>query len=167
MPMASIAFASSVTRTCSYDQLDVVTASPSGAYAATGHHGIPFYIVNISGSACSLTGYPRISFAPQSFHGSTLRVVHGGGMIFAAVKPHLVTINAGATASFGLDFVDAYDQQDPSGSPCLTQNADVLLPVRSNPSGQYFRPVVSFNFCYAGFRVALTSIESGPIPKRG
>jgi hypothetical protein len=166
-PSPSLAFASSVTRTCSGNQLDVVTASQSGAYVAAGNNGIPFYIVNISKSACSLYGYPRISFSPQSFQGKTLRVVHGGGMIFVAVKPRVVILNPGYTASFAIDFGDVFDQQDPDGPACMTKTAVVLLPVRPNPYEGFYRPSVSFNFCYADFGVFLTPIEAGPIPKMG
>jgi hypothetical protein len=167
IPSASIAIASPVIRTCAYGQLDVVTASPSGAYVAAGNNGIPFYIVNISHSACSLYGYPRISFSPQSFRGKTLRVVHGGGMIFVAVKPHVVVLEPGYTASFAIDFTDAVNQQDPSGPACMTKTATVFLPVLKSNYQYSYRPNVSFNFCFTGFGVALTPIQAGPIPKLG
>ena len=157
--------ASTIT-TCSHNQLDVVTASPSGAYVAAGNNGIPFYIVNISTSSCSLDGYAQVSFSPQSYRGTSLRVVHGGGMIFAAARPRLVILRPGFTASFGIDFGDAANQQDPSGASCTTSNANIKLPVR-NPDGYDFRPRVSFNFCFTGFLVTLTPIEAGPIPKLG
>jgi len=163
----SVAIASPATRTCAYGQLDVVTASPSGAYVAAGNIGIPFYIVNISRSACSLYGYPRISFSPQTFHGKTLKVGHGDGMIFVAVKPHVVVLEPGYTASFAIDFTDAVNQQDPSGSACMTKTATVLLPVAKNQFESSYRPNVSFNFCFTGFGVALTPIQGGPIPKLG
>ncbi|MDH2903963.1 MAG: DUF4232 domain-containing protein [Actinomycetota bacterium] len=159
--------ASSQPRTCSYGQLDVVTASPSGAYDAAGNHGIPFYVVNIGHSACHLVGYPHITFSPQSFGGKTLRVSHGGGGIFAAVAPRLVTLSPGATASFAIDFSNASNQQDPSGTACTTRTANVLLPVLASRYGSLYRPNVSFNFCFTGFLVAVTPIERGPIPKLG
>lgn len=85
--------ASSPPRACSYGQLDVLTASPSVAYDVAGSHGLAFYVVNLSHSACHLVGYLCISFSPQSFRGQVLRVIHGGGGgIFAAVTPHLVTL---------------------------------------------------------------------------
>jgi hypothetical protein len=167
VPREPLAIASSVIRNCSYGQLDVVTASQSGAYVAAGNIGIPFYIVNISHSACSLYGYPRISFSPQSFRGKTLRVVHGGGMIFVAVKPHVVILEPGYTASFAIDFTDAVNQQDPSGPACMTKTATVLLPVLKSHYEFSYRPNVSFNFCFTGFGVALTPIQAGPIPKLG
>ena len=164
---ASVAIASPVIRTCAYGQLDVVTASPSGAYVAAGNIGISFYIVNISRSACSLYGYPRISFSPQTFHGKTLKVAHGGGMIFVAVKPHAVVLEPGYTASFAIDFTDAVNQQDPSGPACTTKTATVFLPVLKSNYQFSYRLNVSFNFCFTGFGVALTPIQAGPIPKLG
>ncbi len=161
------AFASSVPQTCSYGQLDVATGSRSGAYYAAGNVGIAFYIVNISSSACSLEGFPRISFSPQSFKRRSLRVVHGGGVIFTAVKPRTIILDPGYTASFGINFGDAYNQQDPNGSTCTTKTANVLLPERKNPWEFGYHPDVSFNFCFAGFRVNLTPIQNGPIPKLG
>lgn len=166
-PWTPLALASTVVRACSYNQLDVVTASPSGAFVAAGNNGIPFYVVNISRSPCSLFGYPHISFSPQSFRGRTLHVSHGGGMIFVAVRPQIVVLKPGYTASFAIDFVDALNQQDPNGATCMTRTAVVQLPVLRTPFSSSYRPDVSFNFCFAGFRVNLTPIEAGPIPRLG
>ena len=96
-----------------------------------------------------------------------VRVTRGGGMIFVAEKPSFVVIRPGATASFGLDYGDAYDQQDPNGGPCMTKYVTVALPTRYRPYTIPFNTIMNINFCHAGFRFAVTSIQAGPIPKIG
>jgi hypothetical protein len=78
-----------------------------------------------------------------------------------------VTIGAGATASFGLNYGDAYDQQDPNSGPCMTKKMQVFLPTRSHPFAQSYSATVDVNFCYAGFKFEITSIQSGPIARLG
>jgi hypothetical protein len=58
---------------------------------------------------------------------------NGGGGVFVTVPPRKVVIEPGATASFGLNYVDAANQGDPSGGPCLTQSVSARLPVRPHP----------------------------------
>ena len=82
-----------------------------------------------------------------------------------SVKPRLVVIKPGADASFGLDFGDASNQQDPIGAACTTQNIFVTLPVRVNQLPQNYETAVNFDFCTADFQVEVTPFESGPLPK--
>lgn len=162
-----IASASFVVPTCESNQLAVAILSSLGGYSAAGNEGVPFIIVNISKSSCGLKGYPRLLTDPSRYKNDTVKVVHGGGMIFVAVKPRSVVIRPGATASFGLDYGDAYNQQDPNSGPCMTKYVTVSLPTRSRPYTQPFNSTLNINFCYAGFAFAVTSIQAGPIPKVG
>jgi hypothetical protein len=163
-PAVTHAYASGIP-TCSTSQVEVAVANDSGAYAAAGNHGLPFIIINTSKTTCTLMGYPRISFSPDRYKGRTVKTVDGGAMIFVPVKARVVVLRPGYTASFGVDYGDAYDQQDPSSGPCETHGATVLLPVRPHPYSVPFNVALEFNFCYAGFSVTVTSIQSGPIPK--
>ncbi len=165
-PLSINASASVTIATCSSNQLTVAVASDSGAYAAAGNHGFPFIIVNTSKAVCALKGFPRIRFSPPQYKGRSVKSIDGGGMIFVSVTPHVVVLRPGFTASFGVDYGDAYDQQDPNGGPCMTQSATVSLPVRSHPYSQPFNVSLAFNFCFAGFKVEVTSIQSGPIPRQ-
>ena len=162
-----VATASSSVSTCADNQLAVAVASSSGAYFAAGNVGIPFVVINVSKTTCTLTGYPKLTTYPAAYKGHKVKVVDGGGMIFVAVRPRVVTIRAGATASFGLDYGDAYDQQDPNAGPCMTRQMQVFLPTRSQPYSQPFTTTVNVNFCYAGFKIEATSIEGGPIARLG
>jgi hypothetical protein len=165
---ASLPIASASSNVSRYNdgQLAVAVGSSSGAYFAAGNVGIPFVIINISETACSLEGYARLTTFPASYKTNKVKVVDGGGMIFVPVRPKVVTIGAGATASFGLDYGDAYDQQDPSSGPCETKQMKVFLPTRSHPYSQPFTTTVNMNLCYAGFKFEITSIQQGPIAKR-
>jgi hypothetical protein len=162
-----VAFGATTVPACSFSQLGVSVLSDVGPNAAAGNDGLPFDIVNRGSTSCSLKGYPRLVFSPSAYGGRTTRILEGGGQIFAPVKPRLVVIQPGATASFGVDYVDADDQQDPNGGPCLTNYVLISLPVRSHPYVQRFLVEQTVNFCYAGFNFSVTSIQHGPIPKGG
>ena len=166
---SSIADASIAVSSCATSQLAVAVAvtSSSGANVAAGNVGIPFVIINIGKTTCSLTGYPRLRTFPAAYKTNKVKVVNGGGMIFVPVPPKVVTIRPGATASFGLDYGDAYNQQDPNAGPCMTQRMMVYLPTRSRPFSQPFTTAVNVNFCYAGFKFDITAIQGRPIAKKG
>jgi len=102
--------------------LAVAVASSSGAYFAVGNVGTPFVIINISKSSCTLEGYPKLTTYPDTYKHNKVRLFSGGGMIFVAVQPKAVTIAPGSTASFGVDYADAYNQQDPNAGPCMTKH---------------------------------------------
>ena len=163
--MPETATASSVPPTCRNNQLEVAVGFGPGA--ALGNVGIPFIIVNISGSDCTLKGYPKLAFVPASYKKTSIKVTSGGGMIYGSVKPRLVVIKPDATASFGLDFTNAAGQQDPLAGPCMLQNVYVKLPARTATLPKTHETTVNFNFCHSNFRVDVTSIQAGPLPKEG
>jgi uncharacterized protein DUF4232 len=152
---------------CSSAQLAVAVPSSSGGYAAAGNEGIPFLIVNIGKRECMLEGYPKLKAYPASYKRQKVRFTDGGAMIFVAVKPRAVLIAPGSTASFGVDYGDAYDQGDPNAGPCLLKQMTVSLPVQPHPYSVPFSSNVDVNFCYAGFHFEVTAIQSGPIAKQG
>jgi hypothetical protein len=160
----SAAYASSAARVCSNTQLEVAVAESPGA--AAGHIGIPFIIANIGKTACTLKGYPKLGIA-YSYKKRSVKVDDGGGMVFVAVKPRVVTLQPGSDASFGFNYVDAADQQDPNGAACTAQDVEISLPVRNPQFATNFELPLTFNFCYSGFEVAVTSIQAGPLPKIG
>lgn len=164
---SGLSVASSVPPTCTFNQLEVAVGNNSGDYSAAGNEGIPFIVVNVSKTACGLRGYPNLHFVPNAYKGSSVKVIHRYGMIFKEVKPVFVIIKPDATASFGLNYGDAVNQQDPSGAPCSVRQVDVVLPVRGIPSNQSFETTANFNFCFTGFVVAVTSIQAGPTPQPG
>lgn len=164
---SSAALASTAIPTCSSSQLTIAADSGAGAYSAAGNQGVAFLIVNISKRACTLQGYPKFRFSPSSYKGTSTQVSdNGGGQIFVTVAPRLVVIKPGATASFGLNYGDAYNQSDPNAGPCMTQSATAWLPVRPHPYSVPFTTAVNINFCFAGFHFGVTSIQRGPVPKQ-
>lgn len=149
--------------TCFHDQLEVAVAWD--VPPAAGSNGIPFIIANTSKTTCSVEGYPKLAFDPGTYKKWTLKTYDGGGNMFPAVKPRLVVIKPGADASFGINFGDASNQEDPSGAPCTTQDVEITLPVKANDFPQNYEAPIEFNFCSADFGVEVTSLESGPLPK--
>ncbi|MHB2029026.1 MAG: DUF4232 domain-containing protein [Acidimicrobiales bacterium] len=164
--MPETATASSVPPTCSYNQLEVAIAwGPGGA---AGNVGTPFIIVNKSKSACTLMGYPRLRLFTAAANKTPIRVgFNATGGVYRYVKPKLTVIAPHSVATFGMDFVDVMNQQDTNGPRCTAQTVNVYLPVTRNHYGQGYETVVNFNICYSGFRVSVTSIESGPVPAQG
>jgi len=162
----TIASASTLIPACSTSQITVAVEADSGAYSAAGNHGAAFVVVNVSRAACSLEGYPKLQFFPSSYKGKSIKVTdNGGGEIFVTVRPRLVVIKPGATASFGLNYGDAYNQGDPNAGPCMTQSVAASLPVRPHPYSVPFTVSMNLNFCFAGFHFGVTSIQHGPLPK--
>jgi hypothetical protein len=151
---------------CTSGQLAVAVASSSGGYSAAGNQGIPFIIVNISKERCVIEGYPRLSAYPSSYKHHAVKFTDGGAMIFVAVRPRRVVVAPGSTASFGVDYGDAYDQGDPNAGPCMLKQMTVHLPVQPHPYSVPFTTNVDVNFCYAGFHFVVTAIQAGPIAKQ-
>jgi hypothetical protein len=161
--LPTVASATKTIPTCLNTQLEVAVAWGPGGFA--GNDGGPFIIDNIGKSTCTLDGYPKLDIN-YAYKKSTVKVIDGGGMVYVAVGPRLVLLKPGADASFGLDYGDAANQQDPNGSACTAQYVYVTLPVRYAVPQNYETTVI-FNFCYTNFRVEVTSIQAGPVPKLG
>jgi hypothetical protein len=158
--------AASSTPICSTTQLTLAVETGTGAYSAAGNHGVAFALINISHAACSLEGYPKLEFYPSIYKGKIVKTTeNGGGQIFAAVKPGRTIIGPGATASYGINYGDAYNQGDPNAGPCMTQSVTALFPVRVHPYSVPFTVPLELNFCFANFHFGVTSIQAGPLPK--
>jgi hypothetical protein len=149
---------------CYHSQLEVAVAW--GLPPAAGTNGIPFLIANTGKSACRIEGYPHLTFVNGTYKKRAVKVINGGGGLFATVKPRVVVIEPGGTASFGLGFGDAANQQDPDGAACTTQNIYVTLPVRVSQFPQNYETTVDVNFCFSNFEFSVTPIEAGPLPKQ-
>lgn len=163
---SSDASATSSTPICSTTQLSVGVETGTGAYSAAGNHGVAFALINIGHAACSLEGYPKLEFYPSIYKREIIKTTdNGGGQIFAAVKPRRVIIGPGATASYGINYGDAYNQGDPSAGPCMTQSVTASFPVRVHPYSVPFTVPLELNFCFANFHFGVTSIQAGPLPK--
>ena len=168
LPLFESVAASSATSisTCSTEQITVAVEADSGAYSAAGNHGVAFAIINVGHAACSLKGYPKLQFYRSSYKGKSISVTdNGGGEIFAKVPSRRIVIEPGATASFGINYGDAYNQGDPNGGPCMTQSVTALLPVQPHPYSVPFTVPLNLNFCFTDFHFGVTSIQLGPIPK--
>jgi hypothetical protein len=154
------------TPICSTNQITVAVQAASGVYAAAGNEGVAFAVINVSHAACSLEGYPKLHFYPSTYKAKSIKVTdNGGGQIFAAVSPRRVVIKPGATASYGINYLDAYNQGDPISGPCMTQSVTVRLPVRPHPYSLSFTLPLNLNFCFTNFHFGVSSIQPGPLPK--
>ena len=164
---SSVAQAWPAPAVCRASQLTMTIDTGHGAYAAAGNHGVAFVFRNGGAGACTLQGYPRFRFNPASYKGQKTTITHNCcSEIFATVAPRRVIIDPGKTTSFGLEYGDAYNQGDPSAGPCLTDRANVWLPVQPRPHSVAFSAPLSINFCFANFHFGVTSLQRGSVPKQ-
>lgn len=151
---------------CSNNQIRAAVESDSGAYSAAGNHGVAIAVINVSHTICSLDGYPKLQVYPSKYNDKSVKVTdNGGGQIFSAVKPRPIVIEPGASASFGLNYGDAYNQGDPRGGACMTQSITARFPVRGHPYSVPFTLPLELNFCFANFHFGVTSVQQGPLPR--
>jgi hypothetical protein len=143
------------------------TNDGGGAYSAAGNEGVAFVFQNVSSKTCDLDGYPKLAFSPSTYEGRSTTVSHNCcSEIFADVSPRVITVRPKATASFGLNFGDAYNQDHQIKRLCTTRTALVRLPVHPDPYGLQFRTSLQINFCFANFRFGVSSIQSGSKPEQ-
>jgi hypothetical protein len=95
--------------------------------AGLGNVATQITLTNVSGRACTLSGYPGVALIGA---GGQLLVTHAspattGAYMFPAVAPHRVALAPGGIATFMLAYGD-----NPSG-PGLTEPYDVACPVTS------------------------------------
>jgi Protein of unknown function (DUF4232)/Neocarzinostatin family len=88
-------------------------------YAAAGSIGQSVYLINNGPRACSIRGFPRVTFLDA--HGQPLRTRarHDGAMLFDRVRPSRLTLPPHGQASFVLGGGDS----DPNTGTCPTAPA--------------------------------------------
>jgi hypothetical protein len=150
----------------------VLTLHPGFAQAAAGNGGTPIVITNHGSSSCSLSGFPVVVAHTETASPRPVAFVHRPrSLIYRAVLPRTVVLPPKGTASFGLSYVDALDQQYGSGARCQ-MNAITVRFSQVTPVRNFSVPIVanghdgygSINSCFAGFILGLTPIVKGPTP---
>jgi Protein of unknown function (DUF4232) len=86
---------------CQSKQL-TVRVGPAGA--AAGSIGISVYFKNASRSTCSLDGYPRLQMLTST--GRSIPTRHGVSTTVPQLRPRLVSLTPGASATFYTGFAD-------------------------------------------------------------
>jgi hypothetical protein len=143
--------------------LEVAAGWGPGGFA--GNVGIPFVIINTGKTSCTLEGHPRLQLLTVHVNKTPIKVttdVDDG--VYGTVKPRLVILRPDSAASFGIDYGDAANQSDTNGPSCTLQEINVTLPTRPS-NGQGYEISANFNICFSAFRVAVTSIEAGALPR--
>jgi hypothetical protein len=160
---------SSTVPPCSPNVLSM-RAEASGA--AAGNVGTPVLITNHGAASCTLVGFPVVVAHTEARSPRPVTFVHfARSQIFRTVLPRPVVLAHRGTASFGISYVDALDQQYGQGPRCQMNSVTVrfpgLTPVRvfkvtlvANGHDGY-GPI---NSCFAGFELGLTPVVKGPSP---
>lgn len=160
---------SSTVPLCSPNVLSV-RAGASGA--AAGNVGTPVLIRNQGAASCTLDGFPVVVAHTEAPSPRRVTFVHfSRSLIFRNVVPRLVVLVPRGTASFGISYVDALDQNYGQGPRCQMNSVTVRLPgltpvrvfkVSLAANGHDgFGPI---NSCFAGFELGLTPVVKGPSP---
>jgi hypothetical protein len=149
-----------------------LTIAEGNGGAAAGNLGFPVLITNHGSTECSLDGFPTVTAHTRAASPHPVTFVHTSrSQIYATAKAKLVVVAPKGTASFGVSFVDALDQQYGDGPRCLMNSITVHLPgvaplskatisFATNSAG-YGGPI---NSCFTGFKFGLTPIVKGSVP---
>jgi hypothetical protein len=155
--------------TCSSN---VLSLSLGISEASAGNEGTPVVITNNGSSACSITGYPVFVAHAEAASPHTVTFVHRPrSEIYVAAPVRTTVLVPKRTASFGISYVDALDQQYGQGRDCLMSSITVRLPqvALARKITVLFRKGSDgfgshINSCFAGFEFGLTPIVKGSTP---
>jgi hypothetical protein len=150
----------------------VLSLSLGISQAAAGNEGTPVVITNNGSSACSIAGYPIIVAHTEAASPHHVTFVHRPrSQVYVAAPVRVIVVAPKRTASFGISYVDALDQQYGQGRDCLMSSITVRLPqvaparkitvVFRKGSDGFGGPI---NSCFAGFEFGLTPIVKGSTP---
>ncbi len=150
----------------------VLTLHPGFMQAAAGNEGTPIVITNHGPSSCSLSGFAEVVAHTEASSPRPVAFVHRPrSQIYKVVPPRTVVLPPKGTASFGVSYVDARDQQYGNGARCqmnaITVRFSDVTPVRI-----FSVPLVAnghdgygpINSCFAGFILGLTPVVRGSTP---
>jgi len=150
----------------------VLSLSLGFSQAAAGNEGTPIVITNNGSEACSIAGYPVVVAHTEVASPRPVTFVHRSrSQIYVAAPVRTIVVAPKRTASFGISYVDALDQQYGQGRDCLMSSITVQLPrvaparkivvVFRKGSDGFGGPI---NSCFAGFEFGLTPIVKGSTP---
>lgn len=150
----------------------VLSLSLGFSQGAAGNEGTPIVITNNGSAACSITGYPIVVAHTEAASPHPVIFVHRPrSQIYVSVPVRTIVVAPKGTASFGISYVDALDQQYGNGRDCLTNSVTVQLPqvaptrkitvIFRKGSDGFGGPI---NSCFAGFEFGLTPIVKGSTP---
>jgi hypothetical protein len=150
----------------------VLSLSLGISQAAAGNEGTPVVITNNGSSACSIVGYPVVVAHTEAASPHPVTFVHRPrSQIYVAAPVRTIVLAPKRTASFGISYVDALDQQYGQGRDCLMSSITVRLP-QVAPARKITVPFRKgsdgfggpINSCFAGFEFGLTPIVKGSTP---
>jgi hypothetical protein len=150
----------------------VLSLSLGFSQAAAGNEGTPVVITNNGSAACLIAGYPIIVAHTEAASPHPVTFVHRPrSQIYVAAPVRTIVLAPKQTASFGISYVDALDQQYGQGRHCLMSSITVRLP-RVAPARKIAVPFRKgsdgfggpINSCFAGFEFGLTPIVKGSTP---
>jgi hypothetical protein len=150
----------------------VLSLSLGPSQAAAGNEGTPVVITNNGSVACSVAGYPVVAAHTEAASPHPVTFVHRPrSQIYVAAPVRTIVLAPKRTASFGISYVDALDQQYGQGRDCLMSSITVRLP-QVAPARKITVPFRKgsdgfggpINSCFAGFEFGLTPIVKGSTP---
>ncbi|RAG84833.1 hypothetical protein DN069_14950 [Streptacidiphilus pinicola] len=106
-----------------------ITVGDGGGDAATGHETVVLYFTNVSGTACTLHGYPGVAGLDSAGHQAVqaTRTLNGftGGLAQGATTMPTVTVPAHGRASARLEWTDV---PEGNATSCPTYHGVLVTP---------------------------------------
>jgi hypothetical protein len=150
----------------------VLSLSLGFSQAAAGNVGTPIVITNNGVTMCSIAGYPIVVAHTEAISPHPVTFVdRPRSQIYVVASVRTVDVAPRGTASFGISYGDAYDQQDGEGRDCFMSSITVqfreVAPARritvhfTKGEDGFGGPI---NSCFAGFEFGLTPVVKGSTP---
>ncbi len=150
---------------CQYSQLMAFSSSGGGAFDAAGSHAYAVLLANVSGTTCTLEGFPAVTLSGPDVTLKDVRVERNRSGIFQSEPPRRVSLGPGDDASFGISYSDGYVPASDTPRTCLATSATFLLPAAEKYKSAY-RVAIDIDVCRSDRRIGVTPVEPGPVPQR-
>lgn len=141
-------------------------------HGGAGSEGFAIAVTNKGAISCSLDGFATVTALTKTKSAKPITFVHTSrSQTYATASPKTVVLAPKGTASFGISFTDAADQQYGNATGCQMYAVNVRLP-GAKPSRTTRISVASINgplenyvnSCFTVFEFGLTPIVKGSTP---
>jgi Protein of unknown function (DUF4232) len=134
---------------CKLGNLKITAGKSQGA---AGSIAGGFILKNISGSPCTLEGYPGMQLLDAMSHPMTTHVIRGTSVVVPAIPVTLVTLAPGALGSFRWGYSDV-----PTGA----QTCPPATWVEVTPPNDFSHVVIASAMAPCGGRITVSPVQLG------
>jgi hypothetical protein len=138
-----------------------ITGSQGQSNGAAGHQAFAFILTNTGSVSCTLEGYPYVQLMNASGSAIATTPIEGNdGVTSISDLPKTVTLAAGGTASFALQYEDV-----PTGSQTCTAASSIGIYLPGTAFAAAPSPVtISTDIAPCGGIVYVSPVQAGTAP---